>query len=346
MSDQERQPSPELIFRTINAYQQTEAIKAAIELDLFTAIAEGNTTPAALAAKCSAAERGMRILGDYLTVLGFLTKEDGRFGLTRDSAFYLDRRLPTYVGSAIEFLLAPAMLDAFKDLGAVVRHGRAIHSDESTLSPENPVWVRFARGMMPVMAQMAQLLAQLLASEMASDKDVVQGRKIKVLDIAASHGLYGINLARQSPQVEVVAVDWAPVLEVARENAQKYGVGDRYRLLPGSAFEVDFGEGFDLVLLTNILHHFGVAANESLLKKVHAALNDGGRAVTLEFVPNEDRVSPPAAATFPLTMLATTPAGDAYTFSELEKMFAAAGFRSSELYSLPQIVHKVVISRK
>ncbi|MBO0723158.1 MAG: methyltransferase type 12, partial [Blastocatellia bacterium] len=194
MSEQTAPPSPELLFRTINSYQQTEVIKGAIELDVFTAIAEGHTTPAALAVKCKAAERGMRILCDYLTILGFLTKEGERYALTQDSALFLDRRSPTYMGSVIEFLLAPIMYDSFKNVAEVVRKGGAVYSEEGSTSPENPVWVRFARAMMPAL----RILAQLLANLIELDKD----RKIKVLDIAASHGLYGITFAQQYPHVE------------------------------------------------------------------------------------------------------------------------------------------------
>jgi SAM-dependent methyltransferase len=338
MNDQYAQPSPELFFRIVNAFQQTEVIKGALELDLFTAIAEGNRSAAALAEKCNASERGMRILCDHLTISGLLTKEAGEYGLTQDSAFFLDRRSPAYIGSTVEFLLAPPMLEAFKNTAAVVRKGGAIFSEEGTVSHENPIWVHFARGMMPLAAFPAQSLAQLI--------EIDRERKIKVLDIAASHGLYGINFAQKSPQVEVVAVDWAPVLEVAKENAQKFGVIDRYRLLPGSAFDVDFGAGYDLVLLTNFLHHFDVKTNERLLAKIHAAMNGGARAVTLDFIPNEDRVTPPAAASFSMTMLVSTPAGDAYTFSELEKMFANAGFKRSELHPLLTPMQQVVISYK
>jgi 2-polyprenyl-3-methyl-5-hydroxy-6-metoxy-1,4-benzoquinol methylase len=338
MSNQSAQPSPELFFRIVNAFQQTEVIKGALEFDLFTAVAEGNRSAAALAERCDASERGMRILCDHLTILGLLTKEDGQYGLTRDSAFFLDRRSPAYIGGTVEFLLSPSMLEAFKNIAAVVRKGGAIFSEEGTVSHENPIWVHFARGMMQLAAFPAQLLAQLI--------EIDQDRKIKVLDIAASHGLYGLNFAQRSPHVEVVAVDWAPVLEVAKENAQKFGVIDRYRLLPGSAFDVDFGEGYDLVLLTNFLHHFDVKTNERLLAKIHAAMNDGARAVTLEFIPNEDRVAPPAAASFAMTMLVSTPAGDAYPFSELEKMFANAGFQRSELHPLLTPMQQVVISYK
>ena len=128
------------------------------------------------------------------------------------------------------------------------------------------------------------------------------------------------------PQAHVTGLDWAPVLRVALENARKAGVHDRYDMLPGSAFEVDFGGPYDAVLLTNFLHHFDQPTNVGLLKKVRAALKPGGRAATLEFVPNEDRVSPPMPAAFSMTMLTTTAAGDAYTLRELTAMYNEAGF--------------------
>ena len=139
-----------------------------------------------------------------------------------------------------------------------------------------------------------------------------EGHKWKVLSLAVGHGLYEITLARHNPSAEVWAVDWANVLQVARENAAKAGVAARYHTIPGSAFEVNYGEDYDLALVVNFLHHFDLSTCEKLLRKVHGALRPGGRAVILEFVPNEDRVSPPLPASFSLIMLAGTPAGDAY----------------------------------
>jgi 2-polyprenyl-3-methyl-5-hydroxy-6-metoxy-1,4-benzoquinol methylase len=158
---------------------------------------------------------------------------------------------------------------------------------------------------------------------------------LRVLDIAAGHGLYGIAIAKQHPQARIAALDWAPVLQVAVENAQKAGVADRYETIPGSAFEAEYGGPYDAVLLTNFLHHFDRATCVGLLRRVHAALRPGGRAATLEFVPNEDRVSPPMAAGFSLTMLVTTRTGDAYTFSELESMYREAGFGNVTRHPIP-----------
>src|ERR1700719_3037721 len=108
-------PSPELIFETLNAYQRTAALRGAIELDLFTAIGEGAVTAPDLAGKLKVSERGARILCDYLVVTGLLTKQGGRYGLTPDSAVFLDRRSAACVGSAVMFLNSPMFTGYFRD---------------------------------------------------------------------------------------------------------------------------------------------------------------------------------------------------------------------------------------
>jgi 2-polyprenyl-3-methyl-5-hydroxy-6-metoxy-1,4-benzoquinol methylase len=331
-----KQPSPAFVFEAFNGYQRTQALKTGIELELFTAIGEGNTTAKAIAERCDASERGTRILCDFLTIHGFLTKQGHNYSLTPDSAMFLDKHSPAYLGTVSNFILSPHIKDNFDRLTETVRNGGLVA--ETVFEPDHPMWVEFARSMQPMMAMPAKLLAPLVDPE----KD----KKLRVLDIAAGHGLYGIAFAKQNPQVEVTAVDWPKVLEVAKENAQAVGVADRYHTKPGSAFDVDYGAGYDLILLTNFLHHFDKDTCGTLLRKVHAALADGGRAVTLEFIPNDDRVTPPQAASFSMQMLGGTPSGDAYTFAELEQMFQKAGFARSEMHELPPTVERVVISYK
>lgn len=333
-----QQPSPQLFFQTINAYQRTEALKAAIELEIFTAIGEGNSTAAEIAKRSAASERGVRILCDFLCIMGFLKKDGNRYSLTQDSAVFLDKRSPAYLGGTTEFISTEKLTDNFKNFAEVVRKGGSLDPDGGTVAPDNPIWVKFARGMAPMIAMPAQIMAKMV--------DPAADQKLKILDIAAGHGLFGIAFATNNSKAEIVALDWPKVLEVAKENAQKAGVSDRYSTKEGSAFDVDFGTNYDLVLLTNFLHHFDTPTCEALLRKVHAALRVGGRAVTLEFVPNDDRISPPDAAAFSVMMLGSTPSGDAYTFAEFEQMFANAGFSRSEIHELPPSIQQVVISHK
>jgi ubiquinone/menaquinone biosynthesis C-methylase UbiE len=330
------QPTPERIFEVTNAYQQSAALKTAVELDVFSAIAEGNKDSAAIARRCNANERGVRILCDFLSVVGLITKQNGQYGLAPDAAVFLNRKSPAYMGTVHKFLLDPTTMVNFLDLTSIVKKG-TIGDAEGSTKPENPIWVEFARSMAPMMAMPAEMIAKTL--------NAAEGKKWKVLDIAAGHGLFGITLARHNPKAEIVALDWPAVLEVAKENAAAAGVANRYRTLPGSAFDVDYGTGYDIILLTNFLHHFDIPTNEKLLRKVHAALAPGGRAVTLEFVPNEDRISPPMSAKFSIIMLTMTPAGDAFTYAQYQKMFSNVGFKSCELHTPPGAEQLIVAEK-
>jgi len=333
---QGQQPTPEKFFNTVNAHQQTSAMKAAIELEIFTAIAEGKVTSPAIAERCKASERGVRILCDFLTIHDFLTKEGDRYGLAPDSALFLNRHSPAYLGGAIGFLLTPRIIEANARLTEAVRLGGTALG-AGTLEAENPDWVEFARAMRPMMAMPAEVMAAELRKN---------GESQKVLDIAAGHGMFGIAVARHNPSAHIYAADWRNVLAVAEENAGAAGIADRYHLLPGDAFETDFGSGYDLVLLTNFLHHFDQPMCTTFMRKVHAALRPGGRAAIVDFVPNPDRVSPPTAAAFSMVMLATTPTGDAYTFAEYEKMSKDAGFTRVELAEQPIGIDRLVVAQK
>ena len=331
-------PSPERIFSTLTAFQQTEALKAAIELDIFTKIGEGANDASAIARATGASERGTRILCDYLTVFGFLTKTDNRYALTQDSAVFLDRRSPAYMGSMANFLAAPMHRESFGALAQAVRQGGSATGKGDNTKPRDDFWVEFAKSMAPLAVPAAEFIAGLTGAP--------EGKRVKVLDIAAGHGMFGITIARRNPNAEVIALDWPAVLEVAQQNAKKFGVSERISTRPGSAFETDMGEGYDYVLLTNILHHFDPPGCETLLRRVHAALKPSGKAITLEFVPNEDRVSPPLAAAFSLIMLANTDTGDAYTLAEHEKMARNAGFAKTTLHQVPDMPQQVLVSEK
>jgi 2-polyprenyl-3-methyl-5-hydroxy-6-metoxy-1,4-benzoquinol methylase len=329
-------PSPERLFQALNAYQLTNCLRGAIELDLFTAIAEGNNTSAAIASRIGASERGTRILCDYLTVAGFIEKSSGRYRLVPDAALFLDRRSSAYLGTTTRFLAMPQLQGYFDDIAAIVRKGGTLSAQHGTVEPDNPLWVEFARSMSPLMELPSQMMAEILVPALPESA--------RVLDIAAGHGLFGIAIAQKHPTAQITALDWTKVLAVALENAKARGVGGRIQALPGSAFGTDFGSSYDLVLLTNFLHHFDPATCESLLRKVRASLKPRGRVATLEFVPNSDRVSPPAAATFSLMMLGTTDAGDAYTFQEFEGMFRNAGFQRSEAHGLTPSPETLIVS--
>jgi hypothetical protein len=327
--------TPGLVFEMLQAHQRTAALKAAIDLDVFRAVGDGPGDVVSIARHCAASERGIRILCDFLTIYGILVKEGGRYRHSRTSAAFLDPRSPSCLASIAQFLSNPVMRAPYEQLAEIVRTGRTVLPGAGSVEPDNPIWVQFAETMAPMMAPMVAPLGAV----------VLDGYKgpMRVLDIAAGHGLFGIEIAKQNPQARVTGLDWAPVLRVALDNARKAGVQDRYDMLPGSAFEVDFGGPYDAVLLTNFLHHFDPPTCVGLLKKVHGVLRTGGRVATLEFVPNEDRVSPPMPAAFSMSMLTSTVGGDAYTLSELTAMYIEAGLGGVTAHPIPMSPHTVVM---
>ena len=133
-------------------------------------------------------------------------KHSGEYSLTPDSAAFLNRHSPAYMGTMANFLMSPSIAGMFEDITEVIRHGGALPSEHGALEPEHPMWVEFARSMAPMMQMPAELIAKMFAGS----------KPIKVLDISAGHGLYGIAFAKQNPNAKVTGVDWANVLEVGQ----------------------------------------------------------------------------------------------------------------------------------
>src|ERR1041384_6236493 len=196
----QKSPSPDLFFDTLTAYQKTAALKAAVDLNLFTTIGDRPAAAAVIASRCRANARGVRILCDYLTVLGFLVKSRDKYALTQDAAVFLSRKSPAYAGGAAEFLLSDHVTSAFRHLAESVRKGGTAESKHGSVAPEHPMWRVFARTMGGLMFSAAQGWAELLPldSKIAS----------KVLDVAAGHGVWGIAFAKKYSRTSVVALDW------------------------------------------------------------------------------------------------------------------------------------------
>jgi hypothetical protein len=325
--------SPDRFVDGLLGYMNTAALKGALDLDLFSTISETDGTPEAIAARVQASPRGVRILCDFLTVNGFLRKEGRHYRLTPSTSTFLTRSSPAWMGSVAKFLAAPEFIRLWlDDPVCYVRNGGSVGL--ANTAPDNPIWVTFAKAMIPFMTAPANALAE----EVRGWNPPVR----RVVDVSAGHGLYGIAIGKAVPGAEIIAVDWAPVLKVAEANAAAAGLMDRYRLRSGSAFDIDWGADVDLVMLPSFLHHFDREGCVALLAKARRTLTERGRVVVVEFVVNEDRISPPYPAKFAFIMLGSTPGGDAYTERELEEMGHEAGFARTSLRGLPATPHTFI----
>ena len=233
-------PTPERIFNTLNAYQQTVALRAAIELDVFTVIADGATDVASIATKTGAAERGIQTLCNYLTIIGFLTKENGRFALTRESNVFLSKRSPAYMGAIAEFLAGDHLMKKFSSLTEAVKKGGSAAGHGDNQEPNDEMWVTFARSMAPLTTPSAMYIAQLTG--------MPQGKACQILDIAAGHGMYGITMAKNNPNAQVTACGLAQragsgegkCADCRRRRSIQDSAGQRVRYRPGDGIRFCF----------------------------------------------------------------------------------------------------------
>ena len=144
--------------------------------------------------------------------------------------------------------------------------------------------------------------------------------------IVHRYGLTEADELGHGGEAHVYALDSQEVLDVAAGNAARANVAERYHAIPGDAFQTPFRGPYDLIIAANFAHHFDRATNVVFFRKCVGALRPYGRLLLVDFVPNDDRVSPHADAAFALTMLATTAKGDAYTLAEFSGMLQEAGF--------------------
>ena len=147
--------NPGIVFDMVQSHQRTAALKAAIDLDLFRAVGEGPGDAASIARHCSASERGIRILCDFLTINGVLAKEDGRYKHTPSSAAFLDPASPACMASVAQFLSEAALMQADAQLADIVRKGRTHLPGRARLSRRIRCGWQFAEKMAPMMGPMA-----------------------------------------------------------------------------------------------------------------------------------------------------------------------------------------------
>jgi SAM-dependent methyltransferase len=336
VSEAPRRPTPERFLEALLGYQRTEVVRAALELDLFSHVGAGATQVAELAAATGASPKGIRILSNYLVTLGLLTKGEAGYRLSPDAAVFLDRASSSYLGDTVGFYLSPVLRAGFAHATAAVRRGGSDPAIVNTMAPDHPVWIDYARGMSPMFVRTATSLAALIPSEPAPRR---------LLDVAAGHGQFGIALAQRFPSARVTALDAAGVGAVARANAEAAGVLDRFEFRVGDALGGDLGRDWDGMVVANFLHHFDAAGCAEFLRTAHAALAPGGWIALVEFVPDEDEVSPAPVAQFGMTMLTTTPAGDVYPFATLADWLVAAGFVDPTLHPLRGTFERALFAR-
>jgi len=314
-------PTPERILQYAWGFAATHALGSAVELDVFSHVAQGKTSPAALARAVGGEERPVRMLCDALVGLGLLTRTGaaGPLGLAPDAAVFLAKGSPAYLGDFIVFHAGPLM-DGWRSLTETIRSGRPpIALDKP--SEAQPFWDRLVDALFALNVRAAMQVGEELARR-------YPGKALALLDVAAGSGVWGLGAALANPGIRVTATDLAPTLEHTKRFVERTGLGARTELLPGDLRTLDLGVArYDAAVLGHILHSEGPEHAKRLVERVGRAIRPGGTLVIAEFVPAPDRNGPPMPLLFALNMLVHTTDGDTFTAPQMTAWCEAAGFR-------------------
>jgi 3-hydroxy-5-methyl-1-naphthoate 3-O-methyltransferase len=318
--------TPQRLMQTLNGYAPGIMIDAAIQLGIFDALSSGALTSTEVAERCRLSVRGTRPVLDALAGLDWLKKEDDRYSLVPESTTFLVKTSPAFQGGIVRHHLHK-MLPVWQQLENVMRSG----TPAKCLDGEQEGSAYF-REFVPALFSLNYAAGRMLAKTLLAERE---DRPVRVLDVGAGSGVFGIAFAAANPRVAVTAADWKDVLSITREIARQWNVLDRFSFAEGDLFESDFGSGFDVAVLGNILHMEGPERCQALLRKTYGALSSGGTIAIFEFVPEDDRSGPPMPLIFSVTMLVHTTNGDTYTFSQLNQWLAEAGFSNVRRLDTP-----------
>ena len=319
MSSQAGSPvTPERIYQFAFAYSVPLVLEAAIRHRVFDVLDSGPMTLHEIHEATAASERGLRAILNMLVGLDFLRKQaDGKYTLSPESEAFLVSTKPGFQGGLIRHT-SEQLLPNWLQLNWVVATGKPAVS-VNRQGPGSEFFHQFVNDILPMSYHVGQELAGHLNLAAASSP-------VKVLDIAAGSGVWGIALAQSSAQVSVTSVDWPAVIPVTQATVARFGLADRFNFVAGDIHDANFGTGHNVATLGHILHSEGADLSKKLLKRTFDALAPGGTIAIAEFLVNADRTGPMNALIFAVNMLVNTDVGDTFSFEEISEWLGAAGF--------------------
>ncbi len=300
------------VFAVARDFMRSRVILTAAELDLFTLIQEGDSTAEKMASRLGADKRALSRVLDCLVTFGLLGKNGDVYSPTEEGAPYSMK----HPESSLPMLLHISRLwDSWSDLTEVVEKGPG--SEQRPSRPMDPESRRAFIGAMHV-------IGRTLSEEIARSLDL-SGFK-KVMDIGGGSGTYTIAFLKNNPRMRAVIFDLEDVIPMAGERLEAEGFLVRTDLVQGDFYRDELPTGCDLALLSAIIHQNNPEQNLHLFKKAYRALEPGGMLLIRDHIMNDSRTNPPEGALFAINMLVNTRGGDTYTFAEVEKGLAEAGF--------------------
>jgi len=309
--------TPERIYQLAWGYAPPLILEAAIRHHVFDVLDAGPKSLAEIGAATGASLRGLAPILNFLVGMDFLRKEGEAFALAPESAAFLVSTKPSFQGGLLRHT-SEQLLPNWLQLNRVVSTGTpAVAVNQEGAGSE--FFKELVTDIFPMSYPVAGQLAAHLNLQAAA-------APVRILDLAAGSGVWGIALAQASTQVEVTAVDWPAVIPVTRATVERFGLADRFSFKEGDLQEADFVADYNVATLGHILHSEGEARSKTLLAKTFAALAPGGTIAIAEFLVNAERTGPLNGLIFAVNMLINTDCGDTFSFEEIGSWLSEAGF--------------------
>ncbi len=312
--------TPGELMDALNAFRLSRVILSAYELDLFNQLTSGPMTSAEISARIATDPRATERILNALVGTGLIRKEKSRFANTPFSEKFLVSSSPSYVGGIGHM---SGLWKTWSTLTEAVRAGASVAMAElNEINSRGEEWLdAFIAAMHFRAVPQGKEFADML--DLSATK--------KVLDVGGGSGAFTFSMIRKNPAIHGVVFDLPNVVPITRRYIEKAGLKDKVTTAEGDYLEDDLGSGFDLVLMSAIIHINSPSENLRLIAKGATALATGGQLVIRDQVMNEDRTEPWAGALFALNMLVGTPHGDTYTEEEISGWMKQAGLKDITL---------------
>jgi ubiquinone/menaquinone biosynthesis C-methylase UbiE len=310
-------PKPDIV-NEVRSFMKSRVILSAAGLDFFSKLEDSFISAADLADMLGLDKKGTTRLLDCLVTFDLLSKENNRYHTTEKGS-YLSSKNPESVLPMINHM--NAIWENWSCLTDIVKKG--------TNPNIRPVVDSESRKDRKAFIGAMHVAARRISKKIAEAYDLSPFKKL--LDIGGGSGAYTIAFLKKNPNLNAVIFDLEGVIPITKEKIAESGLQDRVGFVPGNFYEDDLPGGFDLALLSAIIHQNSPEQNLALYRKIYHSLVPGGRLIIRDHIMDESRTNPPAGALFALNMLVNTPAGDTYTFKEVTDTLAAAGFTEIKL---------------
>ena len=307
-------PSP--IIETTWAFAQSCILLAAVELDLFTRIAQGMNAPGILAHHAEASENALRRLLAALSVMGFLQRNGDNYTLTPLSERFLVRSQKSYMGDVV--LQNRQEWDAWIHLSDVVRTGQAVRFiNEEPLG--GPFFAPLDEYLFPLIHPLMHMICQRL--EVGSHP-----RGMQVLDLGAGTAPGAIAALELNADAHAVAVDFPEALARAQVYARNHGVDNRLEYWPAQLETIELPpRRFDLIFVSHVFRILGEEHTQRLIHQCYHSLTPGGRMVVIETYNEQGTKLFPYIVS--LNMLVNTRNGDTFTSQQMQEWLSTAAFQ-------------------